>query len=429
MRKYLLTKTMNKKINYVLFIVTCFIFMGCSSDDESTKTSYDYFGESTGSFDVTFTDQTVYFDSTELKDIISIDTVAHIYRFRQASSKAQEIQKGKILLIYGKLLRKVEKVTISGNEIIVETVDATLNEAISDGTIEWESYCGFAPENLVGIEMGKKVYSPTFQSNDTASFEIELNNITYVISMKLNNSSAYVKLSASKKIADAINATFTAEGTVSAFSSYNKIRYSNSELMEYRNENRNLSGDLTLSLAAVASGTDNINYELPFVILQVPYMVGPIPVFIRVKLQFVVNAVVPNLAASANASIKFTYNGTQTGFVIDKENVVPKPQMKIGKYTISKNKAEVGAPSAIGVNFGIGFPRLELGIFDKVAVPWIQTAFLIGVDYTSFPACRQTKASYIGACGYNFTFLGFKHSGTKTLWQLDTIIDKFGNCK
>jgi hypothetical protein len=90
----------------------------------------------------------------------------------------------------------------------------------------------------------------------------------------------------------------------------------------------------------------------------------------------------------------------------------------------------VGASSAIAVNFGIGFPRLEIGIFNSVVVPWIQSAYLIEGNYTSFPACRQIRAAFIGACGVDFSFFGLIDSKPKiTLWDERVTLFQTGDCK
>ncbi len=412
-------------LRYLLLITVLLFLTACPQNDNPNEPDENISEKSEGSFDVTFTKQTVYFDSTEINDIVSMDTVAHVYKFNKTSIKANEIQLNNILLIHGVALRKVTKINHSGNEIIVETDDATLNEAIQDGTIQWTTYCDFRKENQVQIQHEGKQYLPTLQSGDTLNFEFESNGYTYNISMIMNKSSAYVKLEVSKEIAGKIKGKFAAEGTISAFSSSNTIAYNNSTLTNFSNSNKNLKGDLTLSLTVAGSGNDALDIELPFILIQYPYMVGPIPTFLRLKVQIVINAVVP-LEGSAQSSMNFKYD-SETG--INYNGTKVDINGKIGNYTIKNNKSEIGASSAIAVNYGIGFPRIELGLFNTVFVPWVQTAFLINSDYTFFPTCRQTKASFIGGCGYNFELLGLKQSGKKNLWQKDTVIQKTGDCK
>jgi hypothetical protein len=61
-------------------------------------------------------------------------------------------------------------------------------------------------------------------------------------------------------------------------------------------------------------------------------------------------------------------------------------------------------------------------------VPWIQTAFLIGGDFTFTPPWQQAKCMYIGACSFDISFLGFKYSANKTLWQEEKVLLKAGEC-
>ncbi|MCX6225428.1 MAG: hypothetical protein NTV01_11885 [Bacteroidia bacterium] len=160
-------------------------------------------------------------------------------------------------------------------------------------------------------------------------------------------------------------------------------------------------------------------------LLKYPVMVGPIPVIINVKVLFVINCVVP-VDGSSQVEAKFEFNST-TGIKYNGTEV--SADASIGDQSINKNKAQTGASSAIGVNFGLAFPRLEIGIFGEVIVPYIQTSFLIGGDYTFTPPCQQAKAQFIGACGVDLSFFGFGYSAKKTFWQEEKILLKSGDCE
>ena len=409
-------------------IVLCFsllsIFLTCSKDDDSFNSK----GKSEGIFNATFTEKTVYFDEKETnKDIISIDENRNIYSFNSSSAKAKQLKKGDIILIHGKALGKANKVTEQGNAIVVEAVEAKLNEAIEDGTIEWSTYCDFQPDMQLRAQIDDNYYSPIYKAGKNVNFEFEYGGLKYSIEMTMNKENANVKIEATKEAgAGAVKLKCAVEGKISALTSNNKIVYEKGKLKQFSNANNNLQGELTLSAIAAGSGNDFLDLKLPVVLGAYPVMVGPIPTVITLKMQFVVNAVVP-LDGSAKLSTKFTYN-SETGFEykgLDK----PEIKGKIGKYTIDKKDTDTGASSAIGVNFGIGFPRLEVGMFGKLVVPWIQTAFLIGGDFTSYPACRTAKASFIGGCGYDLNFLGFNNSGSMNLWNVEKEFLKVGDCK
>lgn len=415
---------------YLCFIISIAVMMlsvSCSNDDSSNSPSLkNDNGISTSSYNAVYTDNTVYFDSTDTSLLINSNSVNHKYTFSRSSEKAQSLKIGDIILIHGKALRKVSKKVENGNNIVIETEYATLNEAIKDGNIKWTTHCGFNIPTNVSIMMKNKVYYPRILSSDELDFNFESGAYKYHIYMKLLGTSANVMLEVEKSIGSAIKGKFTAEGNISSFDSENDIQFSNSQLVKYNNSNKNLKGDLTLSLTAAGSGNDALNLEMPVVLFKYPLMVGPIPTTINVKAQIVVNAVVP-LDGSAKISTKFKYD-SETGFKYN--GTTTETSGNIGSYSIDKKETETGASSAIGVNFGIGFPRLEVQILGETIVPWIQTAFLISGDFTVFPVCRQVRASFIGGCGVDFDFLGLaKYSMTKNLWQKDKEILKVGDCK
>ena len=405
-----------------LFLLTA-LFAGCNKDNEPDNKGS---GKSEASFNATFTPQTVYFNESETsKDVISISDDGTIFTFSNSSDKAKNLKKGDVVLIYGKALRKANKITAQGNTVVVETVAATLNEAIQEGSINWTTYCDFKPGMQLQAEIGDNIYYPTLRADKETSFNFSYGGYDYSIVMNMNNDYATVKIGVSKKISGAIKGSFTAEGKISALYSENKIEYEKAQLKTYSNSNNNLSGELTLALTVAGSGNDALDLELPVILGAYPLMVGPIPTVITLKLQVVINAVVP-LDGSAQVSTKFKYD-SQTGISWDGVKTVTKG--KIGNYSIDKQNTDAGASSAIGVNYGIGFPRIEVGIFGNLVVPYIQTAFLIGGNYTSYPACRQIKASFIGGCGVDLSFLGFSHSEKKNLWQEDKVLLQVGDCK
>lgn len=140
-------------------------------------------------------------------------------------------------------------------------------------------------------------------------------------------------------------------------------------------------------------------------------------------MQLVANAVVP-LEGSSQVSARFKYD-SEAGFTYNGTSV--EANAKAGTFSIDKNIAQTGAAGAIGINWGIGFPRLELGMFGESLVPYVQTACLIGGDFTFTPPCQQARAQFIGSCGYNLKILGISVlSGLKTLWQQEKVLLKAG---
>jgi hypothetical protein len=166
-----------------------------------------------------------------------------------------------------------------------------------------------------------------------------------------------------------------------------------------------------------------VNIELPFVLLKYPFMLGPIPVIINVKLQFVAALEVP-FDGSSWVKVNFKYD-SDIGFKYDGVDVGAAG--RLGDYNFGKEQAQTGASSGIVANFGVGFPRVELEMAGEHVVPWAQTAFLIEGNFTPvFPALQQAKAAFIGAVGINLEFFGFGWDGSLTLFQEEQVIYEAG---
>lgn len=401
-------------------ILAIFLFVSCG--DNTTNPSTQPESESTV-FDVTFTENTIYIDSISISSLLKIDTANYIYTFKGSEPKLANVKLGDILLIHGLALRKVSLINFINNEIEIETESATLNEAIKDGKISWNKEINFRKGVVPQVLMKGRVETPTITA-DGFDFEFKYGDFDYHIIFNLSETKADVTFEISKEVAKQIKAKFSAKGTIESFDSKTEMEYQNQELKHFGQKNNDMKGDLTLNLTVAGSGRDNITFDFPVVLLKYPVMVGPIPVFINIKVLFVMNCLVP-VDGSSQVEVKFEYNST-TGIKYDGVNVSADASM--GDHKMDKLKAQTGASSAVAANFGLAFPRLEIGIFDDVIVPWIQTAFLIGGDYTFTPPCQQAKSQFIGACGINLSALGFSYSVNKTLWQQEKVLLKSGDC-
>lgn len=412
-----------KKFKLLLLSIT-FLFLFVSCGDDNPVVDNNPSGGLETKFDVTFTDNTIYIDSNNTASLKDYDNENEIFYFDKNLSKLANAKVGDILFIHALALRKITKITEQGNELKIETEYATLDEAIKDGEISWNKEINFKNGEAPKVLFKDKVYDVPLITDDGFEFEIKFEPYTYKVRFKYADNSAEVMLEISKDMAGEIKGKFVCEGTLQKFNSKADLKYQNSKLTKFNQTNDNLKGDLTLSLVVAGSGRDQITFELPVVLLKFPVLVGSIPVVINVKVFFVVNCVVP-VDGSSNISVKFNYNSS-TGIKFDGVNV--SADGSIGSYNINKEQAQTGASGAVGANFGLGFPRLEISMFNDIIVPWIHTAFLIGGDFTFTPPCQRALSRYIGAYGLDLKFLGFSYSATKTIWDEEKVLLKSGDC-
>jgi hypothetical protein len=296
-----------KSIKLFLLPLLVLVFNTCTDDDPELPAQ-----EESTVFDVTYTDQTVYIDSLSARNLNRIDSAAYTYYFQGTDSKISALKKDDIMLLHGIALRRVSKVTKTGNETKVETVYATLNEAIKDGTIAWNKEINFKKGILPTVEMKGQNIEVSSVSADGLDFEFSYGEFKYKIKFVFSDTKADVEFEVTKSLVKPLNAKFTAKGTIEKFNSSAELIFENQELKEFGQQNTNLKGDLTLGLAVVGSGRDNITFDFPVVLIKYPVMVGPIPVVINLKVLFVINCVVPN-DGSSQVEVKFDYNSI-TGF-------------------------------------------------------------------------------------------------------------------
>ncbi len=410
-----------KTIKLALFSLSAvFLLNTCEKDNNGPKPAQ----QENMVFDVTYTDETVVIDSLLAESLVRIDTDDFVYYFDSDDPRITGLQEDDIIFIYGVALRRVTAVTQEGNETRVETDYATLNEAIKDGEISWNKEIRFNQGVIPVVQMqGKNIAYKSTEADDF-EFEFTYGEYSYRIKFDFTDSCANVEFEVTKDLVQPVKARFLAKGSINNFYSGTDIEYEDGELKKFEQKNVDVSGDLTLNLTVAGSGNDGITFDFPVVLLKFPMLVYGIPVTINVKVLFVINCVVP-IDGSAQVEVKFDYKST-TGLKYNGTTVDANASM--GDQSMNKNIAQTGASSAIGVNFGLAFPRLELQIFGESVVPWIQTAFLIGGDYTFTPPCQQAKCQFIGACGFDLSLLGFGYSGKLTLWQEEKVLLKAGEC-
>ncbi len=355
----------------------------------------------------------------------SSDDVNHRYTFDAAGVAASglKIAPGRILVLYNKALRKITSVQTQGNDLIVDTDYAPLTDAIVNGTISWDVGVIFHPTRIKSVSVnGQAVRVAT---DGTIHFQVKNGPFTYDLTLKLQGDTAGVDFSVTKSLGSNASAKLTAEGTVQRFRTRDTITIKNNQLQQFDHNLDKMRGNLTLGLVMAASGQDFVNLELPVVLIRYPVLLGGIPVILTIRVQFVVQASVP-VSGSAQVQTTFTYD-SDLGYRYAGSQVQVTGQL--GNIVFDKGVTQTGAPGPIAANFGIGFPRVEVGIFGETIAPWAQTAFLVGGTYTMLPPCQTADASFIGSAGLNLNFFGVTADlGSKTLFRMDRKLLRAGQC-
>ncbi len=411
----------------MLLIIIAFAAMAsCSKDNSSTNTTPDNTVD-VAYANISWTPATIKFEANE---VVENDSTYDVVSFSSDNSKAKNLKIGDILFIFGKALKKVSTISENNGKITVETEFCTLNEAIANGEIVWNKKMLWTEDLIQGVQIDSKY--PTVQKIMGNSIEFSFpvgNGMTGKIKMVMNKERLDATCEITKEIGIA-KIRYAMEGFAQKIKSEGKIKYENQKLKEFKYVNSNVEGEVTVSLTATGSSTDLLNdIELPLVLVKVPLVIAGIPCFFNVKMLFVINTKLASIDASAHIKSKFTFNST-TGVKYDGTDVGIVGSAGPYNMDFIKDSCWVGSSVAAGINFGLTFPRFELGIFGNVIVPYVHTAFLIGGSFTAgTKPCLKADASFIGAAGYDLNFFGLiKFKGKKNLWQFDKNIKKIGQC-
>ncbi len=380
----------------------------------------------TGTYDVTLADDTVYVDETNLDLLLEEDTGEFEYEFnaQQVEARGLVFTAGAPLLIHGIAARRIEQVRTDNNRLIVETKFAPLNEIITDGTVSWDYGIEFIPEKVQAISLAGKRFVIAKDDN-VVDQSFTVGDFTYTLRLELQGATAALEFTVEKQVAGALKGKFVAKGTLARFRSRDTLLFSGGTLNEFNHSMDGLRGDVELSLVATASGQDFIDYKLPVPLLEFPFVVGAVPVVLKVGAQFVINASVP-VDGSSRVTTGFTYD-SDLGFSFNGVRV--SGAGSLAGIDLTEGVTETGASGAVSASFGLGFPRVSLGIFGNSIVPWAQTAGLVGGSFTFTPPCQTADALFLGAAGIDLAFLGFPlYNGSYTFFEHEEELLRAGDC-
>lgn len=412
---------------FFLFLVALLLAAGCGDDDPAAPTAGT---EDFTTFDVQWKENVVYFDSTRLDALSGVDTAAFRYRFYKTNPRAAALKPGDVLVIHALALRKVTGTTIVGNEIVVETEDAYLTDAIESGRVAWNTTLDYEEAETPSVIIdGAAVPVEKIAAPNGFTYKAKFGDYSYEIAMDFSGDNAAVSCAITEEAGLGIGTTFKLEGTMEKLKSTSDIRFSGGDITGVDYSNRNLKGTLT-ALMQVKQQTADYGFKVPVVLLKYPFLVGPIPVVLNVRLEWAVSAGIP-LGGQAKVAAKFSFD-SETGFSYDGTELTAKGQA--GAWSASTEEAETGAVGATFAEFAIGFPQVEVDIFFKTFVPYARTTFLVRGDYSvsglGGESCQTARATFAGVAGAKLSALGLVKIAEKQfqLWAYEKELLRAGKC-
>lgn len=354
-----------------VFAVTC---LACGGDRGSVpgggsldEAGSQLFEMESQSGDATLTDEGRIL-SPEVTDAAYVDRDGGVIRYRDVDEIA-DLEEGMVVSLGNQGLRRVDAFERSGDEIVLSTSPATLDQLIEDGTIEWSGRVTWRqmPEQaglLPRISLGRSPMAVTQATSTEVKYQGTLQGYKVTFELKAAGTRLDVKISGEKATAIGGKASFTAEGWISDFTVGGGVTYESRNLEEYETSVDELEGELEVKFAAIDLGQSEAKFVVPAKI-TVPFRIYGIPADIGIGASITVK---PQFHAhgSSQASFKAEY-ATGTGLRFANggwtfQGGLVRKSLSITDETVS------ASPLVIGMGLQIDFPLMELRLGGGAAV-------------------------------------------------------------
>lgn len=378
-----------------------------------------------GTFYVQWSPSVTLVDQPQLGLLKNADYDNRTYTFDAAGVQAAglNMSPGRILVIYGTDLRKIATTQQVGGDLVVTTTDATLCDAIVNGTIAWDEEVTFTPETVVPPDEATALavrsgVAPLASNHFTIA--VKIGSYNYTIDVTLADTRADCKVSVKRDFGGGVGVEFYADGYLEAFHSTNRIDIANGRLSQYGQKCNHLRGEMVVGATAATTSPQYINstVEFPITLMKVPFLVGPILVEVDVRATFLLQYNLP-VGGSSQLKAKFTYD-SDLGFAYQGGSVTT--DANVNGRDIIKDTNSTGGPSLTVVAFGLAFPDLQVSLLRESAAGGVYPAYYVEGDYQpGINACQKASAWIAGVAHYKLSVLDILTllEGKKQLFRYD----------
>jgi hypothetical protein len=436
-------------------------------------------GLSTTASDLSYAEGSTVIDAATMgrstKSVEPADDGSMALTFDAAADSIKSLRRGQTALFDGIGPRKITAVSTEGDGVVVETADAPLSDVISDGTLAWSQHVGWADLPLEQLVSGTQVAGlrlasvsvdgvtelpPAALMDRTAKKDMELKftgdvkgfEVEFELSPKPDRLEFELK-------AKRLNISFIAKGNISNFDHEARMVFDHGE-GQLEAQTKGLKGEAELIWAAFQTEDPTMDdditaFELPLKI-QLPFVVGPVPMTMTVKCNMRIAPAFKTTGGSSGGSFKVAYNSDH-GFSTNGGTVNPAAKLIDLQADLGATPTVTAGMGPSGFGAGLEFPRLELSLghpwfpdgvttyydlglkkeLDGILRPYV---FLTLNQFTNgmytpgttlsadIPPCQRASVQISAIAGYKLSVLGMVEISDNTiLWE--KTIDKFKDNK
>jgi len=369
------------------------------------------------------------------------------YRLRSAEW-VNALEPGQVVIFANHALVRITAVAQAGDEVVVTTTPAALNDAIKDGRVGWKygvNWQNLPPASYREVARGlaESVTQPIARTQVGGVVpDVELAQITpglnwsgsvqgfdVELSLTPTPDRLNLALAAKKKLPLGTTVAASAKGWISNFTQETFLTYEQSQGSNATSKTIGLQGEIEVEWHAAKLGealTEITSFKVP-VSLPIPFTVGPIPVVLKLMASL---QVVPELSveqASSGGNYKLKYQSDQ-GLEITGSSQTPFSDVKGVDIGVGTSAETVSAGfGVVGFALGVEFPRFEISVFGTTSAfitlkSYSSSQWTPGTTLTNdIPPCQLGTSSLAAYAGYAVSVLGIKlaESEPKELWKRD----------
>lgn len=402
----------------------------------------DNVSSSNGSADVTLASQTVKISrSTVASELTAVSNAGTQYNFSSTGGGVGSLHSGSIMFLEGTAIRKVTSVSPSGNGIVVQTADATLEDAFSSANINFKQ--PIAGSSVGAIETGMPPtggysYEPTATPSPTTSrsdssnsdvldmsdlipapkrltragLSVTTNISGWSVTMSVTPSSNRLDFDVEASKGDDPQVSISGKGYVSNFIAESDIDIASGQLVHGGFSAQNLTGQITFTWKAVAQLVKlhkdliklPINYTIPIVVGGIPFAIG-------IGCEFLATIGFTSKDTAVGGDTTVNFGPGDEGFTVTQSGAMSIAGIMSGIGQILQSVIPTVTVGPLGIVLAIELPRISLGVgvvgtqagayVDVVSSTGVTDAGVLGLV-----PCHDVKLFVTGSAGVSASLFG-----------------------
>ncbi len=373
-----------------------------------------------GTFQGTYDPNTVVVDKDTVARILqNVSADGATYTFDSSSDQIKNLKVGNILLLYNRALRKVTSVNPQGSQIVIQTTDAAITDAVKDGTFNYDGRMNFAAARTSSLELRPDgLYAFLAQpalADGAQSFSGKVGDVDYTVTFTPNGERLDIDLEATW---DKPYGTLKikGQGWLDGFRALTQVVVKDHSLDDFHYQIKDMNGQLNLHYVATSKMAGNMIHILDQEhLLKIPagfkmvFFAGGIPFYLEVSSSALFHPAFTSKEAVVEGDFSVDYNSVE-GVSFHKGALTSEGHTDESSKIVGDTRAISVGP--MGFIVAVEFPRIDVGLgaFGTGVGPYVDLVASTSVFTSGAVAmidCTKGTIKVTGTVGVRANAFGF----------------------